>query len=218
MEPQLKEMIVKLDHDLGALRPYTRREFKDLIDPVLGELDEPLRTLAYDHDRAPYIERRGIHDARGIIMSVPAESYPDPALFGLVCLQRGEMALYEKVRTAPVEGDRDEQRTLMYRAGMAKAIKVLAARLPEKVYAVWHFRRKALNILEDELWRMSAVGGGRPAPDRERVVPLADVLHSIPPVTLPEFDSPDSLAEWFESERGDDARRLADQVRRGSKQ
>ena len=208
MESRLKQTIDKLERDFDTLRPYTRQEYKNLINPVLEELDEAAKVFAYDHDRAPYIERRGTYDARSIVQSVPMESYPDPVLYILVCLQRVEAALYENVRSAPGEGEREERRTLMYRVGMAKAIKTIAAQLPEKTYMVWQFRRRMLNVIEDDLWR-SMVSGRPAAPsDRDRAVLLADILHALSPLEMSEFGSPDELASWFISEGGDDAAKL----------
>ena len=210
-------MLDDLDKRLNALRPFTRQEFRSIMEPVIAALDERLKKMAFDYERAPYIEKRGLHDARNIITSVPADAYPEPVLFLYTCLQRVESFLYERVRTPDAGGGADEQRTLMYRSGVFKTIKALAELLPDSAYEAWSFRRKALNIIEDRLWRMSPAAAGAQLKDREALVMLADTLLSLPPSEMRDFSGAGQFAEWFAGEGGEEARRLADQVKVGSR-
>jgi hypothetical protein len=184
MDTSAKLMIDGLETKLNDLRPYTRQEFRAMMEPALAGLDEPLKKLAFDYERSPYIEKRGIGDGRKIVSSVPPDAFPDPVVFLFVCLQRVESFLYEKVRTVSDDADADEQLTLMYRSGVFKVIKTLSGLLPDNAREVWSFRRKALNIIEDKLWKMICRTGDAASKDRNEIVLLADILLALPPLDM----------------------------------
>jgi len=211
MDANLKTLIDALDAKLEALRPYTRQEFKAMIEPALADLSEPLKKLAFDYERSPYIEKRGIADGRKIVSSVPPDAFPDSVLFLYVCLQRVETYLYEKERTTsgPVgdETEDDEQRTLMYRSGVYKVIKTLASFLPDGAREVWAFRRKTLNTIEDRLWMMMSAGDAV-VKSHDELTLLADILLALPPSDMKDFTSTDQIKSWFIEEGGEPAKRL----------
>ncbi len=182
------------------------------MEPVLAGLDEPLKKLAFDYERAPYIEKRGIGDGRKIVSSVPPDAFPDPVLFLFTCLQRVESFLYEKVRTVSGETEDDEQRTLMYRSGVLKVIKALAELLPVGAYEVWSFRRRALNTVEDQLWRMIYRAGDAASKNREELVLLADILLALPPVDMKDFTTAEQIRNWFIGEGGEPAKKHCQNV------
>jgi hypothetical protein len=216
MDSILNALIDALDKQLDTLRPYTRQEFKAMIEPALAGLDETMKKLAFDYERSPYIEKRGIADGRKIVSSVPPDAFPDPVLYLFTCLQRVETYLYEKERSpgggaggpAAVESDAEEQRTLMYRSGVYKVIKTLASFLPDCPREVWKFRRKTLNAIEDQLWMMMTAGDAV-IKSRDELTLLADILLALPPSEMMEFTSADQIADWFIEEGGEPAKRLA---------
>ncbi len=211
MEEQLKALVEKLEKELNSQRPYTRQEFQDLLGSAASELEAPLKKMAFNFERAPYIEKQALNEARAIVMSVSPDSYPEPAMFLFACLQRAESFLYEQVRFVDDAGRHGDKLTLMFRSGVKKIINVLAGMLPHPADAVWAFRRRALDVLEDRLWKLQVSGRATPA-ECEPYIVLADILQSLSPAEMRDFASPAALAEWFASAGGESAQKLIKKV------
>lgn len=207
MEEQLKSLVEKLEKELNSQRPHTRQEFQDLLGEAASELEAPLKKMAFNFERAPYIEKQALNEGRAIVMSVSPDSYPEPVMFLFACLQRAESFLYEQVRFVDDAGRNNDKLTLMFRSGVMKIIKVLAGMLPPPADEVWAFRRRALDILEDRLWKLQVSGRATHA-ECEPYIVLADILQSLAPAEMRDFASPAALAEWFVSSGGESARKI----------
>jgi len=199
-----------LEADLSALRPYSRIEFRDAVGEGMPGVEQSVfDKYIFDHQRAPFIERRGIDAGVGIVRGVPADSYPVPDLFLAACLCRVESFAYEQIRYAKPDEEQYENRTVMFRVGIRKVIRTLGSKFPDDIKAVWSFRRRILDLLEEDLlkgflgceMRLVRGNGG------DQVL-MADLLHSVSPAELLEFSDVESFKDWFESGGGAFAKKL----------
>jgi len=203
-----------LDWRLKKIRPYLRHEFREMTAPLSEALEESVyKKKIFDFERAPFIEKRAIDQGRTIVMSVPAGQFRAPEVYLLTCLQRVELFLHELYRPDP-GGEDDERRTHMFKAGVRKVIKEVAAMLPEETGGVWKFRRKMLDLLEEKMWRAElnlAVKPGGPE-EMEDALRLAGWLLSVSAADTAAIEDTGALAAAFTGECGGAAAELADRV------
>ena len=207
-----EKILEALEERMKNIRPSLRQEYKDIIgDGFKGMGEAEFKEKIFDYDRAPFIEKKGIDQAKVIIWSVPVRNFPDSGIFLLTALHRLELHFYDLVR--PVEEVKEEdaeRRTLMYKTGVRKALREAAALLPEKTARVWAFRRRMLDSLESSLWKLdlglAGKGGKDGATDLRE---MADTLHAMAPAELSAMESPEALAGRFSAECGSAAEALA---------
>lgn len=210
MTDDIREKKNALLEELNRVRPYMRSEYRDMLgDAGIPEMDETLyRERVFDYERAPFVENNGIRKAIEIIEAVSPNDFPDMTIFLFTCLQRIEAYHYELLRPENEPGA-DENRSLMYKLGVRKAIRKTAGLLPENDWDVWNCRRKMLDVLENELWRIELEIEARA--DAEKVGKLrllADSLHAMTPGHLAAFKVPAELRETFSRDNGEPARKL----------
>jgi len=188
-----------MEKDLTALRPYTRLEFQSALGgPPIGMSQERYRAAVFDFERSPHIERRGINEARMIVLSTPMDAYPDPDIYLFACLQRVETFLYECFRPEGLGWGGGDERTLMFKSGVRKVARAVAEKLSPPKSLAWSARRDALDSIQNELWRIElgldkSVGNSR-ATELSRA---AETLLSASPLEMSEFDSPETLKLWM---------------------
>jgi len=186
-----------MEKELTALRPYTRQEFQTALGggPPSGMSAERYRVSVFDFERSPHIERRGLNEARMIVLSTPREAYPDSDMFIFACLQRVETFLYECFRPDGLGWGGGDERSLMFKSGVRKVARAVAEKLSEPKAGIWAARREALDDIQNELWRIelgleSGYGKGARTVELARV---AETLLSISPIEMSEFDEPEAL-------------------------
>jgi len=216
MNIQYRETIKSLEADLSGLRPYTRDEFRGLVGGYGSALDGSVyKRFVFDFERSPFIERRGLDDARRIVCSVSPEAYPEKDLFLLVCLLRVEAFLYEQLRSHRDNAGKDENVSLMYRSGVRKVQRVLSGFLGPAACDLWRFRRGLLDVIEEELLQRLLwlnTGSSAEGIDVGDLIGLADTLHSLSPQEMLDFGSPAAFAVWFIERTGEPGRRIAGRV------
>jgi len=201
-----------LEERLKSVRPSLRQEYKDTIGEGFKGLSESeFREKIFDYDRAPFIEKKGLDQAKVIVASVPARNFPDPVIFLLTALHRLELHFYDLVRPGEELKDEDaERRTLMYKTGVRKAMKEAAALLPEKNALVWSFRRRMLDSLESNLWKIDlGLAATASLGAAEDLREMADTLHAVSPAELAAMENPAELASVFAAKCGRPAEVLA---------
>jgi hypothetical protein len=208
----MKSFLEDLEVRLNDLRPYARQEFQKAVPSSVPGLDDSAyKKYIFDYERAPYIEKRGMDRARQIVFSIPPEAYPDPDIFLFACLQRMELFLYEQVRPAEVSRDVDESRSLMYKTGIKKVIRVVSGRLGPVVAGTWEFRRGLLDIVEGELLRRELrLGNDAALGAVDDLAAVEETLLALAPQDLLDFRSAGDLEVWVVGRCGAPAKRLVE--------
>lgn len=200
----LSKRMEAMEKDLTALRPYTRQEFQSALGggPPDGMSAERYRASVFDFERAPHIERRGLNEARMIVLSTPKDSYPDPAVYLFACLQRVETFLYECFRPQGLGWGGGDERTLMFKSGVKKVARAVADKLPSHKSFAWSARRDALDSIQNDLWRieLGLDNGGNSISLAAELSRAAETLLSVSPLEMSEFDGPEAFKLWL-SER-----------------
>ena len=140
-----------MEKELTALRPYTRQEFQTALGggPPSGMSAERYRVSVFDFERSPHIERRGLNEARMIVLSTPREAYPDSDMFLFACLQRVETFLYECFKPEGLGCGGGDERSLMFKSGVRKVARAVAEKLSAPKAGIWAARREALDDSTD---------------------------------------------------------------------
>ena len=192
-----------MEKKLTELRPYTRQEFQAALagGKPDGMTEENYRANVFDFERSPHIERRGLNEARLIVLSTPREAYPDLEVYLFACLQRVESFLYECFKPEGLGWRGGDERSLMFKSGVRKVVRAVAERLPRKAAEVWAARRGALDDIQNEIWKSElGLASGADA-DRRLVASLtrmAETLLSISPAEMNEFGGAPDFIQWLE--------------------
>ncbi|HOO55496.1 MAG TPA: hypothetical protein PLN69_01655 [bacterium] len=203
-----ERLIEELEKELGALRPSARKDFQKAVgerNPGISE--ELFKKYFFDFERAPYIEKKGLDRARSVVVLVSPEAYPDPEMFLITCMFRVEAYLYEKYRPEADMGDNVDERSLMFKNGVRKVLRVLASKLEGENKRIWEFRRKVLDAVLDEMWRIElGLSGSGVAERLKEMVDFADAINSISPVEFFEISSLENFKSQLADSFGEAAR------------
>lgn len=198
---------------LNNIRPNLRSEYMETIGRTAPPgVDRTIfKDKVFDYERAPHIEKKGIQQALAIVASVSDSTFRNDTIYLLTCLSRVELYFYELMRPEQKKDDDsgDGSRSLMYKTGVRKVMRETSALLPPPTLEIWTFRRKMINVLENDLWRVELGTADASIHRRlDEIMRLADTLHTMTPTAIASYKTTEDLAAAFTASAGPEAHLL----------
>lgn len=198
---------------LNNIRPNLRSEYMETIGRAAppGVDKTVFKDKVFDYERAPHIEKKGIQQGIAIVTAVVDSTFRSDTIYLLTCLNRLELYFYELMRPEkePDEDQSHGRRSLMYKTGVRKVIRETAALLPAPTSEIWFMRRRMLNVLENDLWRVELGTADASIMRRlDEIMMLADTLHTMTPAAIAAFKTNDDMTAAFTSAAGPQAHLL----------